>query len=201
MFVNKNQIPKMALSCLLLLSATSLLAQKPSLPPPKGNICYVEIIDQEKALKAWKEFERTDDLKAAEILGKKAFTRFAEFETVFEEEKNNIHVYPFPNGKSKIITNVFYTDESMASHGKTPGHPYNVVSIKLMLALVSGKLNDPEEYEFSTNDMVFRTEFTYDDYTNIIRMHSPVFVNNKKYTIGMHCDFLAKDRKERVPNF
>lgn len=146
-------------------------------------------------------YEKTGDEKEAEKLAKTAVTEFPEFETEFYEERNNIHTYPFPESKYQIFANVFYTDESMASHGLSAGPPYNVISVRLYLGIVQAGVTNFENYEMQKGDIVLNTEVTYDNYTNMVRMHVPVLVNNKKYTIGMHCDFLAKDRKHRIPNY
>ena len=202
MVTSKRQISKIyLLITLLLLLSVSLSAQKQPKEPPEGNLCRVILIDNEKMLGVMRKYEETGDEKEAEKLAKTAMTEFPEFETEFYEEKNNIYTYPFPESKYQIFANVFYTDESMASHGLSAGPPYNVISVKLYLGIVQAGVTDFENYKPRKGDIVFNTEITYDYYTNMIRMHAPVSVNDKEYTIGMHCDFLAKDRKHRIPNY
>lgn len=98
-------------------------------------------------------------------------TEFPEFETGFEpgfyEETNNIYTYPFPESKYQIFANVFYTDESMTLHGPSAGSPYNVISVRLYLGIVQAGVTNFENYEMQKGDIVFNTEVTYDNYTNM----------------------------------
>lgn len=71
MLISQNHISKVHLFIILLLSSSVISsAQKTPKNPPKGNLCRVILIDNEKMLGVIRKFEKTGDEKESEKLAK-----------------------------------------------------------------------------------------------------------------------------------
>lgn len=95
---------------LLMASSLSALAQTGK------DVCHVYVVDAAKARQALEDYGGGNEEAELKALSA-AQTVFPEFAPVIGEEKLTTQHYAFPGSKLVITATVFYTDESMASHG------------------------------------------------------------------------------------
>ncbi len=165
-----------AFVCLCLLLAVSVAVAQ-----SKSDRCHVYVVD----VKATLQFREKTDVNAfmqkpkkeqeaiinAAGLGK----TYDEFLTKVGEEELTTRTYPFPNGKLVISASVFYTDESMASTGKSD-------SVLLAISLAAKAYNDA----ISAPDAAI-AEVSYDQNTDAVRVKKNIIVNGREYLIGLEC--------------
>ena len=160
------------------------------------DACHVYVVDVAKTKLAFERVLRTDDEEAVAKVLSEGTTTFPEFlPTIGEEELTTKH-YPFPGSKLVITASVFYTDESMASHGEGASASHSdsmLIGITVSNRAKANALSPP-----AGNNVI--TEVTYNQYTNKVRAKQYIKVRGRMYLVGIECDCMADKRPGRVNN-
>ena len=154
------------------------------------DACHVYVVDIAKSNRAFEKVPRTDDEEAdakALAVGQSIFPEFRP--TIGEEELTTRH-YSFPGSKLIITASVFYTDESMASHGH--GEFVSHSDSMLIGVNVSNRAKTSAIAPSSGNNAI--AEVTYDQYANKVRAEKYVRVRGRTYLVGIECDCMADKR-------
>lgn len=173
--------------------AENSFAQEKNDEKIEGDVCYVYVVDLKKAEKYKKLYEkaRTDENdRALQALEKEAEIQFPKFTTTIGEEELTTKHYQLSNSKKIITASIFYTDESMASHYKDGSSTVESVLLGLMVS-------DKKRENALVRQNNVKTEVTYDDSTNMVRLEKFVRVNGLSYIVGLECDFAAKGRNTK----
>ena len=170
-------------SLLLVFLADGLTAQT------AGDACHVYVVDIAKASRALKTAERADNEAAVAKALAAAQTIFPEFlPTIGEEELKTKH-YSFPGSKLIITASVFYTDESMASHGEGPSASH---SDSMLIGITVSNRGKASAIDPQAGNAV--TEVTYDQYTNKVRAQQYLRMRGRMYLVGIECDCMVDKR-------
>ena len=154
-----------------------------------ADACHVYVLDLAKSARALRTAEKADSEEALAKALAAAQTIFPEFRpTVGEEELTTKH-YSFPGSKLVITASVFYTDESMASHGDGASESRN--DSMLIGITVANRAKASAIGPEAGNSI---TEVTYDQYTNKIRAKQHVKVLGRMYLVGIECDCMAEKK-------
>jgi hypothetical protein len=159
-------------------------------PQTGKDACHVYVVDIAKSNRAFETVPRTDNEAADEKALSVRQTIFPEFRPTIGEEELTTKHYFFPGSKLKITVSVFYTDESMASHGhgQFVSHSESI----LIGVTVSPTAKHDAIGRSSPNNAV--AEVTYDEYTNKIRAQKFVTVRGRTYLVGIECDCMTNKR-------
>ena len=173
----------LTITCSLVVSGA--LAQKQG-----KDACHVYVVDVAKLRHAFDTAPRTDNEAADEKALSVGQTIFPEFRPTIGEEELTTKHYSFPGSKLIITASVYYTDESMASHG----HGEFVSHSDSMLVGVTvsnrARLN---AIDASAGDNA-SVEVTYNQFTNKVRAKKYVRVAGRTYLVGIECDCMADKR-------
>ena len=151
--------------------------------------CHVYVLDLAKSSRALKTVEKAESEEAVAKVLSAAQTIFPEFQPTIGEEELTTKHYSFPGSKLVITASVYYTDESMASHGESAAASRN--DSMLIGILVAGR-GKASAIEPQAGNAI--TEITYDQYTNKIRAKQHVNVRGRMYLVGIECDCMAEKK-------
>ena len=84
----------------------------------RADTCHVYVLDLASSSRALKAAEKAESEEAVARALSAAQTIFPEFQPKIGEEELTTRHYSFPGNKLVITASVYYTDESMASHGE-----------------------------------------------------------------------------------
>jgi len=153
------------------------------------DTCHVYVVDLAKSNRALKTVETAESEEAVAKALAAAQTMFPEFQPKIGEEELTTKHYPFPGSKLVITASVYYTDESMASHGESATASRNDSMLIGILVASRGKASAIEPQAGNAI-----TEVTYDQYTNKIRAKQHVNVRGRMYLVGIECDCMAEKK-------
>jgi hypothetical protein len=154
------------------------------------DACHVYVVNVAKTNRAYKSLSPSNNDAADEKALSVGQTIFPEFRPTIGEEELTTKHYSFPGSKLIITASVFYTDESMASHGH--GEFVSHSESMLIGITVSPRAKHDAIGRSSGNHAV--AEVTYDQYTNKIRAQNFVTVGGRQYLVGIECDCMANKR-------
>jgi len=154
-----------------------------------ADTCHVYVLDLAKSSRALKTVEKAENEAAVAKALSAAQTIFPEFQPTIGEEELTTRHYSFPGSKLVITASVYYTDESMASHGESATASRNDSMLIGILVASRGKASAIEPQAGNAI-----TEVTYDQYTNKIRAKQHVNVRGRMYLVGIECDCMAEKK-------
>lgn len=137
-----------------------------------------------KAKKSLEVVRNSKTEEEAEKIAGSYVTIVGEFKTKVYEEETTTKIYKFPKNNLFIIASVFYTDELMASTNTTN-------SMLLGITISKHRLKDAFD---SYN--VAEAEVTHDKNTDVVRVKKYVFIQGRRYLVGLQCDCKALKEKE-----
>jgi hypothetical protein len=170
-------------SLLLIFLAAGVAAQT------RADTCHVYVVDLAKSTRALKTAEKAESEEAVAKAISAAQTIFPEFHPTIGEEELTTKHYSFPGSKLIITASVYYTDESMASHGEEAAASRND---SMLIGIVVANRGKASALEPQTGNAI--TEVTYDQYTNKIRAKQHVKVRGRMYLVGIECDCMAEKK-------
>ena len=156
-----------------------------------ADACHVYVLDLAKSARALKTVEKAESEEAVAKALSAAQTIFPEFRPTIDEEELTTKHYSFPGSKLVITASVYYTDESMASHGDGASTSRND---SMLIGITVANQGKASAIEPQAGNAI--TEVTYDQYTNKIRAKQHVKVRGRTYLVGIECDCMA-DKKPR----
>jgi len=151
--------------------------------------CHVYLVDLAKSRHALRTGTLAESDTALTSALSEAETIFPEFQPKIGEEELTTKHYPFPGSKLIITASVFYTDESMASHGETASASRND---SMLIGITVSNRGKASAIEAQAGNSI--TEVTYDQYTNKVRAKQYVKVRGRMYLVGIECDCMADRR-------
>jgi hypothetical protein len=151
------------------------------------DTCHVYVVDVAKAERVSNTVPRTDDKEANEKAG---LTIFPEFQPTIGEEELTTKHYRFPGTQRVITASVFYTDESLASHGHGEFASH---SESMLIGVTVSKHARQSAIDASAGNAI--TEVTYDQYTNKVRAKKFITLGGRVYLVGIECDCMANQRR------
>ena len=154
------------------------------------DACHVYVVDVAKSKHAIETVSRTDNEAADEKALAAGQTIFPEFRPTIGEEELTTKHYSFPGSRLIITASVFYTDESMASHGH--GEFLSHSDSMLIGVTVSSRAKQNAIDASAGNNAI--AEVTEDQYTNKVRAKKYVTVRGRVYLVGIECDCMANRR-------
>lgn len=155
----------------------------------RADTCHVYVLDLAKSSRALKAAEKAESEEAVARALSAAQTTFPEFQPKIGEEELTTRHYPFPGNELVITASVYYTDESMASHGEGATGSRND---SMLIGIVVANRGKASAIEPQAGNAI--TEVTYDQYTNKIRAKQYVKVRGRLYVVGIECDCMADGR-------
>lgn len=169
-----------------------ILALTPQAANPQSgkDVCHVFVVDVAKSARAFERASVTnepDDEKALSA----GQTIFPEFRPTIGEEELTTKHYSFPGGGFIITASVFYTDESMSSHG----HGEFVSHSESMIIGVTVSTRVKQNAVAPTGNPAI-AEVTYDQYTNKVRAQKYFRARGRLYLVGIECDCMANKRSK-----
>lgn len=177
---------KAALASLLLVFLASGVAAQ-----TQADTCHVYVVDLAKSTRALKAVEKAESEEALAKALSAAQTILPEFQPTIGEEELTTKHYTFPGSKLVITASVYYTDESMASHGEGATDSRND---SMLVGIVVASRGKASAIEPQVGNAI--TEVTYDQHTNKIRAKQHVKVRGRMYLVGIECDCMT-DKKPR----
>jgi len=153
--------------------------------------CHVYVVDLAKSTRALKTLEKAESEEALAKALSAAQTIFPEFQPTIGEEELTTKHYSFPGSKLVITASVYYTDESMASHGEGASSSRND---SMLIGVIVASRGKASAIEPQAGNAI--TEVTYDQHTNKIRAKQHVKVLGRMYLVGIECDCMS-DKKPR----
>ena len=156
-----------------------------------ADSCHVYVVDLAKSTRALKTVEKAESEEAVTKALSVAQTIFPEFRPTIGEEELTTKHYSFPGSKLVITASVYYTDESMASHGEGASASRND---SILIGIIVSSRGEESAIEPQAGNAI--TEVTYDQYTNTIRAKQYVKVRGRMYLVGIECDCMS-DKKPR----
>jgi len=153
----------------------------------RADTCHVYLLDLAKSSRALKAAEKAESEDAVARALSAAQTTFPEFQPKIGEEELTTRHYSFPGNKLVITASVYYTDESMASHGERTAGSRND---SMLIGIVVANRGKASAIEPQAGNAI--TEVTYDQYTNKIRAKQHVNVRGRIYLVGIECDCMLK---------
>lgn len=187
-----SSFPNVLMKNILVVSFLLLLLSAGARAQTAKDVCHVYLVDIAKSNRAFETVPRTGDEEADAKALAVGQTIFPEFQTTIGEEELTTKHYPFPGSKLIITASVFYTDESMASHGH--GEFVSQSDSMLLGVSVSSRAKPSAFAPSSGNNAI--AEVTYDQNTNIVRAKKYVRVRGRIYLVGIECDCMA-DKKPK----
>jgi len=169
---------------LLILLAVNISAQTGK------DACHVYVIDVAKSKRAFETVQRTENEDADEKSVSVGQTIFPEFRPTIGEEELTTKHYRFPGAQLVITASVFYTDESMASHGHGEFVSH---SDSMLIGLTVSQRARSDAIAVSAGDNAI-AEVTDDQYTNKVRAQKYVRVGGRIDLVGIECDCMADKR-------
>jgi len=154
-----------------------------------SDACHVYVLDLAKSSRALKTLEKAESEEAVAKALAAAQTVFPKFQPKIGEEELTTKHYAFPGSKLVITASVYYTDESMASHGESATASRNDSMLIGILVASRGKASAIEPQAGNAI-----TEVTYDQHTNKIRAKQHVNVRGRLYLVGLECDCMAEKK-------
>jgi len=151
-----------------------------------ADACHVYVVDLAKSARALQTAERAESEEALAKALSAAQTIFPEFQPIIGEEKLTTRHYSFPGSKLVITASVYYTDESMASHGEEADSSRND---SMLIGIIVANRGKASAIEPQAGNAI--TEVTYDQHTNKIRAKQHVNVDGRMYLVGIECDCMA----------
>jgi hypothetical protein len=151
-----------------------------------ADVCHVYVVDVAKSTRALKILEESESEEALAKVLSAAQTIFPEFQPTIGEEKLTTRHYSFPGSKLVITATVYYTDESMASHGEGAADSRND---SMLIGVIVASRGKASAIEAQAGNAI--TEVTHDQYTNTIRTKQYVKVRGRMYLVGIECDCMA----------
>lgn len=185
MFLPSSKLLLKALlgSLLLVVLAAGLAAQTGK------DACHVYVVDIAKSSRALKTAERADNEGTVTKALAAAQTIFPEFQPPIGEEELTTKHYSFPGSKLVITASVFYTDESMVSHGEGASASH---SDSMLVGITVSNRGKPSAVDSQAGNAI--AEVTYNQYTNKVRAKQYVKVRGRLYLVGIECDCMADKR-------
>jgi transposase-like protein len=156
-----------------------------------ADACHVYVVDLAKSTRALKTLEKAESEEAVAKALSAAQTIFPEFRPAIGEEELTTKHYSFPGSKLVITASVYYTDESMASHGEGAASSRND---SMLIGITVANRGKASAIEPQAGNAI--TEVTYDQHTNKIRAKQHVKVRGRMYLVGIECDCMS-DKKPR----
>ena len=153
--------------------------------------CHVYVVDLAKSARALRAAEQAESEAAVAKAVAAAQTIFPEFRPTIGEEELTTKHYSFPGSKLVITASVYYTDESMASHGDGATTSRND---SMLIGIIVANRGKASAIEPQAGNAI--TEVTYDQYTNTIRAKQHIKVRGRMYLVGIECNCMA-DKKPR----
>jgi hypothetical protein len=188
MFLTSVKAPNAAILIMLCsFTAPSGLAQKQG-----KDACHVYVVDIAKSNHAFETVPRTSNEDADEKALSVGQTIFPEFRPTIGEEELTTKHYSFPGCKIIITASVFYTDESMASHGHGEFVSH---SDSMLIGVTVANRAKRSAIDARAGDNAI-AEVTDDQYTNKVRAEKYVRVRGRLYLVGIECDCMA-DRRSK----
>jgi hypothetical protein len=181
LFSSRLLLKALLASLLLILPANGAAAQT------RADTCHVYVVDVVETKRAFERISSSDDETALAKRMSAGQTIFREFRPTIGEEELTTKHYSFPGSKLVITASVFYTDESMASHGETASASRND---SMLIGITVSNLGKPSAIEAQAGNAI--TEVTYDQYTNKVRAKQYVKVRGRMYLVGLECDCMAE---------
>ena len=172
-------------SLLLIFLAYGVAAQT------RADTCHVYVLDLAKSSRALKAVEKAASEEAVARAISAAQTIFPDFQPTIGEEELTTRHYSFPGSKLIITASVYYTDESMASHGDGASASRND---SMLIGIILANRGKASAIEPQPGNAI--TEVTYDQHTNKIRAKQHVNVRGRTYLVGIECDCMT-DKKPR----
>lgn len=157
-----------------------------------NDACHVYVVDVAKSKHAFDTVLRTDNEAIDEKALSAGQTIFPEFRPTIGEEELTTKHYRFPGSKLMITASVFYTDESMASHGHGEFVSHND---SMLIGVTVSSRSKQNAIDASAGDNAV-AEVTYDQYTNKVRAKKYVTVRGRVYLVGIECDCMANRRSK-----
>jgi hypothetical protein len=154
-----------------------------------ADACHVYVLDLAKSSRALKTAEKAESEVAVAKALAAAQTIFPEFRPTIGEEELTTKHYSFPGTKLVITATVYYTDESMASHGDGASASRND---SVLIGITVSNRGKASAIEPQAGNAI--TEVTYDQYTNKIRAKQHVKVRGRMYLVGIQCDCMTDRR-------
>jgi hypothetical protein len=158
----------------------------------EADKCHVYVLDLASSSRALKAAEKAESEEAVARALSAAQTIFPDFQPKIGEEELTTRHYSFPGNKLVITASVYYTDESMASHGEGAAASRND---SMLIGIVVDNRGKASAIEPQAGNAI--TEVTYDQYTNKIRAKQHVNVRGRMYLVGIECDCMAKKQSRR----
>jgi uncharacterized membrane protein affecting hemolysin expression len=146
-------------------------------------------LDLAKSSRALKTAEKAASEAAVAKALAAAQTIFPEFQPTIGEEELTTKHYSFPGSKLVITASVYYTDESMASHGESAAASRND---SMLIGIYVANRGKASAIEPQAGNAI--TEVTYDQHTNKIRAKQHVKVRGRMYLVGLECDCMAEKK-------
>ncbi|MGH9871199.1 MAG: hypothetical protein ACRD9S_01895 [Pyrinomonadaceae bacterium] len=175
----------------LLVSSFLILIANGDAAQTGTDVCHVYVVDIAKSSRALKAVERTESEAAAAKALSAAQVIFPEFRPKIGEEELTTKHYSFPGSKLIITASVFYTDESMASHGEGADTSRND---SMLIGITVSNRKQASALEGVAGNAT--TEVTYDEHTNKVRAKQYVKVRGRIYLVGIECDCMADKKSE-----
>lgn len=154
-----------------------------------ADACHVYVVDLAKSSRALKTAEKAASEEAVAKALAAAQTIFPEFQPTIGEEELTTKHYSFPGSKLVITASVYYTDESMASHGESAAASRND---SMLIGINVANRGKASAIEPQAGNAI--TEVTYDQHTNKIRAKQHVKVRGRMYLVGLECDCMAEKK-------
>ena len=152
-----------------------------------ADTCHVYVVDLAGSSRALKTAAESEEALAKALSA--AQTIFPEFQPTIGEEELTTKHYTFPGRKLVITASVYYTDESMASHGERASDSRND---SMLIGIVVASRGKASAIEPQVGNAI--TEVTYDQHTNKIRAKQHVKVRGRMYLVGIECDCMAEKK-------
>ena len=152
-----------------------------------ADTCHVYVVDLAGSSRALKTAAESEEALAKALSA--AQTIFPEFQPTIGEEELTTKHYTFPGSKLVITASVYYTDESMASHGEGA---FDSRNDSMLIGIVVASRGKASAIEPQVGNAI--TEVTYDQHTNKIRAKQHVKVRGRMYLVGIECDCMAEKK-------
>jgi hypothetical protein len=156
----------------------------------RKDVCHVYVVDVARAKRAFDTVSQTDNEDAIKKALSAGQTLFPEFRPTIGEEELTTKHYSFPGSKLIITASIYYTDESMASHGHGESVSH---SDSMIIGVTVSKRAKRNAIDASAGNNAI-AEVTDDQYTNKVRAKKYVTLRGRVYLVGIECDSMADRR-------
>jgi hypothetical protein len=187
MFLPQSKVMRVVLAaCVMLSLSNGVVAQT------GRDACQVYVVDVARSRRAFDNFRETGNEEADARALSVGQTIFPEFFPVIGEEELTTKHYTFPGRRLVITASVFYTDESLASHGVGE---YKMNNQSMVIGVLVSNRARPSAIGDASGDAAI-TEVTYDEYTNKVRAKKYVRVRGRNYLLGIECDCMSEKQEK-----